>query len=120
LFDSHFKEANYYIFPLGVCINRDGTPLATQHATLNLESNGVHDTPQIESIDSTNKSHTEERQQHTNKLTILTVTKNTPVTLIYQDSKYSKKKTDPSSVELISIACIFPPEDGRTTETCSG
>jgi hypothetical protein len=45
----------------------------------------------------TNISHTEEQQQHTkswfaNKLTTLTVTRNTPVTIIYQDNKYSKKQ----------------------------
>jgi hypothetical protein len=43
-----------------------------------------------------------------------------PVTTIYQGSKYSKKVTDPLSVKLISNAFIFPHEDGRPTETCSG
>jgi predicted Rossmann-fold nucleotide-binding protein len=52
-------------------------------------------------------------------LTTLTVTKNTPVTIIYQDNKYSKKTTDPLSAELISTGYI-PPEDCRKTETCSG
>jgi hypothetical protein len=55
---SYYRPAKKYM--KNKILNRDGTPLATPHATLNLESNGVHNTPQTENINSTYISHAKE------------------------------------------------------------